>query len=331
MEPMKTQAYSHPSYISPSALSIFERSTEEYFLQYCQDERMPRFPQTAPMAVGSAFDAMIKNHLVKELEGEDAVAEGQPFHLETLFNKQVEEPLREEAWFAGLLLMEEYRLTGALFDLLTEVSKSIVKPRFEIDVTGVIEGKVGTVDGVPIFGKPDLFFVTDQSLDVIKDFKVNGYYSAASPKPGYLKLRERGEQTTMHRKCEPGDYRGTKINLASYFEDIDKSWADQLTMYAWMAGCPVGGDFVIGIEQIACYNGRIKIATHMGQVSSAYQHKLADRLRNMWEVITSGYFFRDLTEEQSAKKCEILRNSTATRAENPHNKWMLERMQNERR
>lgn len=75
-----------PSYISPSALKTFEKDAADYYIKYLCPTRVPRMPQTEPMAVGSAFDAFVKSFLHHSLFGnfgpDDAYAK-----IESLRNK----------------------------------------------------------------------------------------------------------------------------------------------------------------------------------------------------------------------------------------------------
>ena len=61
-----------PKYLSPSALGVWRKHTEKYFLQYLADNRPPRYPQTQPMSVGSAGDAYFKNYISTSIFGKDA-------------------------------------------------------------------------------------------------------------------------------------------------------------------------------------------------------------------------------------------------------------------
>ena len=126
----------------------------------------------------------------------------------------------------------------------------------------------------------------------------------------------------QHKDAFIQEIKGIKVNVNSYFEDIDSKWCDQLCCYAWMCGEEVGSDFIIGIEQFAC-NGEdnIRIASHRAQSSEKYQHKLVDRLVNMWERINSDHYFIDLSYEESQAKVDTLNGRVAKMAAHPHGEW----------
>ena len=87
-----------PRYLSPTAISLWSKSREDYYIQYMADNRPPRDPQTMPMSIGSAFDAFAKNFLHQALFG---VGNDPRFDLETLFQAQVEPQNRDWAWKNG--------------------------------------------------------------------------------------------------------------------------------------------------------------------------------------------------------------------------------------
>jgi len=147
-----------PKYLSPSSLACFYNDRTAYYLRYLADNRPPREKQTKPMAVGSAFDAYVKAHLEKCLFGKEL--------FEELFESQVEEHNRDWAREAGKHVFDAYRVSGALKDLLIELQQSKEPPVFE----GTINEEV---NGVPLLGKPDVFFINKYDAHIIFDWKVN--------------------------------------------------------------------------------------------------------------------------------------------------------------
>ncbi len=117
--------------------------------------------------------------------------------------------------------------------------------------------------------------------------------------------------TGPHKKAHLHDIDGVTINIAEPFEEIDVSWADQLSIYAWLMGEPVGAEFVIGIEQLVCKPNKpnrplIRVASHRGEVSPEYQRGLFDRAYNAWKIIKSGHIFDDMTLSDSMDKQRVL-------------------------
>ena len=86
----------HPTYLSPTSISLFYTDLREYYLQYLCDNRPERMPQTAPMAAGSAFDAYVKSYIYENLIGKDP-----KFELSTLFEAQVESQHRDQMRILG--------------------------------------------------------------------------------------------------------------------------------------------------------------------------------------------------------------------------------------
>lgn len=103
------------SYLSHSALQLWDANRSEYYLKYLSDARTPREPQTQPMCVGSAFDAFVKAALHHSLFAHDKNGE---FALETIFESQVESHNRDFAYPAGEYIFKCYCLSGRYAELL---------------------------------------------------------------------------------------------------------------------------------------------------------------------------------------------------------------------
>jgi hypothetical protein len=181
----------------------------------------------------------------------------------------------------------------------------------------------GEVEGVPLLGKPDLKYYTPQMVHVIADWKVNGSMSktGASPVQGYKIARDTYDSNTngkAHKKYVALDHKGTEIN-EGYLETFCDYWADQLAIYSWLMGEPVGGeDYVIRMEQIACRPvksqplPRAKFATHMSRISKDYQQAVLARVKMCWGTILSGHIFSDVSRERSDEICEQLVDKAKT-------------------
>lgn len=295
--------------MSPTALHKWEEDREEFYVRYLSDSSPPRPPQSAPMSVGSAFDAFVKHELCKDFYPE-LPAE---FELETLFNEQVEEDCRSFAWTAGKHCYERYRSVGAYADLCVEIGKSKELPQFEYRLQEEISG-------VPLQGKPDLGFPLE--VPFIHDWKVNGYCSKSptSPRPYHMMCRDTWHADEFrptrggdkpHKKFKPMEFGGTTIG-SHWMEDVNKKWADQVTIYAWMTGIPVGSeDWIASIDQLACRPNEdgmplIRVAQHRCRVSAFWQFNLLNRLKSCWSTIQSGHIFTHMSREESDARCETL-------------------------
>lgn len=304
-----------PKFISPSALSRFEKNLDEYYLNYLAENRPPRTPQTKPMAVGSAFDAFVKSYLHNALHGN--YGDNNEYSKDAIFESQVEEHNRDWAKEAGQHVFQRYCRSGALSDLMKELDTAIGPPRFEFDLHG-------KVNGIPLLGKPDIYFTNEHGARVVFDWKVNGYCSksAVSPAKGYIKVRDTWTSLerrasryngVSHKDCVTQEYLGLRINCAQNLEDCYSQWADQLSIYAWLLGEEVGSEeLIIGIDQVVALEADstgkpfLRVANHRSKVSREYQTALLTRLQRLWSAITSGHIFGHLTREQNDKRCAEL-------------------------
>lgn len=297
-----------PEYLSPTSLNNWEKDPEEFYLQYLADQRPPRIPQTQPMAVGAAFDAYIKSYYHKVLFDK---IEPQ-FQFETIFETQVEEHNRDWAREAGKYVFECYKTSGALADLLAELQKSESEPRFEFTLQN-------EVNGIPLLGKPDLYYIHKSGTPIILDWKVNGFCSKypKSPNRGYLRIRDgwvgvpSRNANMLHKDAHPINHNGVIINIAEFLETIDKDWGTQLSTYAWLCGAEIGSEFVVAIDQIVAKpdiedKPKLRIAEHRCLVSKEFQLKAIQRYSELWEIIHSGHIFRNLSVEESATRCSML-------------------------
>jgi len=269
------------------------------------------------MSIGSAFDAYAKSYLHDKLFGKNH-ADSARFSLEAIFEAQVESQHREWAFGHGNYCFQQYKNSGALLDLLTDLHAAKNEPRFEFEVRGVIgsqrEASETQIDEVVFLGKPDCYYINKDGNHVILDWKVNGYCSksATSPKKGYVRMRGGdGRGYGMHKECIPMDTGGMIINTAMPLEAVDKQWARQLSIYAWLLGEPVGGDFIVAIDQIVAkpIGGAVpelRVAEHRTRVSADFQKKTVDQAKQIWALIRSGHLFPEMTLEDSKARCEAL-------------------------
>jgi hypothetical protein len=303
-----------PKFLSPSALAKFESDRVTFYERYLSPVKRERPPQINYMAAGSAFDAHVKSRIHTAIFGESAT-KGSPFEFETIFENQVEPHIRDEVLERSTDLFQQYEESGAYGELLGAIVRSPYAPEMEFEAKG-------TIEGVPLLGKPDLRYINEFGIHVIADWKVNGAFSktGASPVQGYKLCLDYGSKThgKSHKKYKPMDFKGLEINEA-YLEEFDPDWADQLAIYSWVLGEPLGGeDFVIRMEQVACrpvkdrVHPRAKFATHLSRISKAHQESLLARIKMCWETIQSGHIFTDLSREESDIQCQMLDEKAST-------------------
>ncbi len=303
-----------PKALSYSSLALFEKDPEEFYMKYLADKSPERLPQEPPMAVGSAFDAYVKSSLHADLFG---VGADPQFELATIFESQVEPQCRDAAWEDGKHIFECYVLTGAYNELLSLLKQSTEPPRFEFTVKG-------TIGGAPFLGKPDCRFVLDLGqgrISVVFDFKVHGYYSkyGASPTKGYRLCRDAYKtdkpsrsHMTAHKNYLGMDYRGLEIN-SGYMEHCSKEYSDQLCLYGWLLGEPVGDENqILALDEVvAKFMGEgnkplLRVANHIGRVSKSHQDALVKRVEKCWATIQSGHIFPEMSLEDSQNRQSIL-------------------------
>jgi hypothetical protein len=314
VEDMLARAYTH---ISPTGLLTFEKSKDEFYMRYMARNKPPKLLQTQPMSIGSSFDANVKSYLQRCLCQSKGKPVPEEYLFEKLFLSQVEPHNREWALGAGLYAFGCYKQSGALADILLEISQGDKDPRFEFEMRGTVALNDGVV---PITGKPDLYFHNKLDARVVLDWKVNGFCSNSgqSPKPHHIISRDgwEGNQTKNHRKAHKDAQvfmvKGIQVNVARNMEDIDKDWALQLCTYAWLMGEPVGGDFISGLEQLVCAPSgiadkpQIRVASFRNKISQKFQFEVFERYQKCWSCISSGHFFPELSLEDSRIRCQQL-------------------------
>jgi len=307
-------------YLSPSAIAKWEEGEEAFYLHYLTNNRPPREPQTRPMSVGSAFDAYVKSYLHDKLFGKNH-ADSSRFDFDAIFQAQVEAQNRDWALIHGGYTFKLYKESGALTDLLMDLQTAQTSPRFEFEVRGLVnseghtEPKAREINGVTLLGKPDAAYVNKSGAHVILDWKVNGYCSKwpTSPAKGYVRLRgANGQSWGCHKDCSPFELGGMTININGFLEHYKEDWSRQLAIYAWLCGEPVGGDFIVAVDQMSCKPSSIpeyptiRVAEHRMRISKEYQWKVFQRCCEIWEIVHSGHIFRQLTLEESQARCALL-------------------------
>lgn len=305
-------------YLSPTSIQDFLKDRKEFYLQRLAEARPPRFPQTQPMSIGSAFDAYVKSYLHEILYGKGFDPK---FELETLFTTQVEPHNRDWARVHGPVAFEYYKNSGALVDLLMDLKRAKGTIHFESEIRG-------DVGGVTLLGKPDCYYINRLDHPVILDWKVNGWCggSNTSPKPGYVRCRGcdvNGNASITHKNAVIDDRGGVRLNVGTTLDVVEKTWAAQLSIYSWLYGEPVGGEFICAIDQIACDGSKggafpiCRVAEHRLLCNSKFQTELLSQAQYIWGVLKSGHIFDDLPRDESDAMCASLEESATLYRDNP--------------
>ena len=323
-----------PKYLSPSSVSTWLSNPEEFFLKYLAIDKVPRIAQTQAMAVGSAFDAYIKCYLYRRLFGDEKTkADG--FWFDDIFEKQVEPQNRDTATKNGAVCFMAYKNSGALSKLFELLKAAKEPPMFEFTKYGQIHEEgggvynkiVADIDGlevtsaghVVILGKPDLFFITKNDINVVLDWKVNGYYSTGQGRtatPGYLLLLDGFEPKSknhgrIHKDAVPWeDESGLHYSLTPNIEMREPDWARQITTYSWLCGAQVGAPMVVAVDQLVCKpsypSPNISVALHRCTVTEKFQLETYKTFQAIWNIVQSDHIFRDKPLVESIERCQSL-------------------------
>lgn len=293
-----------PEYLSPTAFAAWSEDRDKFYMRYLADHKLPREPQTQPMAVGSSFDAYIKSYLHDKLIGD----KNPKYQFEALFESQVEPHNRDKARVDGKHVFDTYVDCGAVSDLMKEMNDCIGQPRFEFEIRQNIQRNGREVT---FLGKPDVYFVTKENGLVILDFKVNGYYAKASksPMPGYARLFPTFKS---HGDFIGKVHKGMLVNNPIYgtLDYYDVSWARQTSIYAWLCGYDIGGDWISAIDQIVAKPGvgqpTLRVAQHRHLVKPGFQFELFEACADVWNVMNGDWIFKDLSYEDSQQRCKLL-------------------------
>jgi len=303
-----------PTYISPSQATLFYKDRSEYYLRYLCEYRPDRFAQTPAMAVGGSFDSHVTRALALRYFGrDDPRCEGE-YCLETMLDAAIEPHLdRRELTRIGLELFKRYMATGGYGRLCAELDAAS-----DICMQGRLYYNVPERVGLTLMGLPDVAFVRG-GVQHVYDFKVNGFFSAASPLKGFV-WKGTGSGSTSHKSAILGKLDcGTVVDLSGYF---DTGYLRQTSTYAWALQGGCDSPIVVGIEQTACrvassrwkdptvLSGDRQVAVSnvstRSLISVEIQAAVLDEYIHMWDVINSGWIFEDLSREESDIECARL-------------------------
>ena len=305
-----------PTYLSPTSVSKWYDDRDGFYLKYLADNKIPKEPQTQPMSIGSAFDAYVKSYLTQKLFGTD-----KGFELEQILCDQVEPHNRDWARVQGEYVFNCYKDSGCLAALMRELGQAQEEPQFEMRIERNVSHETSQTV-VNLMGYPDIYFISKEGKPIVYDWKVNGYCGKArtTPTQGYIKLVDgwKGEQSRAHNKSHKNAVmmydQGIRYNCAQPLHTVQQSWANQTIAYGWMLGMPIGGDFIIGIDQITKYDGepgnfpKLRIATHRSKADPKYQMQFFAQVCHVWESIKSGHIFDDVSRKKSDDRCLLLDN-----------------------
>lgn len=279
-------------YLSPTSLRQFETNPKEFVLQ--RIHRGPRLKQTVPMAVGSIFDQLIKDHLTEQFG----------LNVDNDSGVEVKGADLDEATKLGVLAFDNY-LTSRECDSLMARLRRLGK----INMIGDYTANIGDV---PVRGKPDLEFGSQYILD----WKVNGFCSSASPVAGYVGHKDYSFRSDEH---------GNNINMERPLVEKKPEWVDQVASYHLQLGHKP--PFLIHIHQLTHRNGKVKVVEHCEVIPIDHVEELIGRYARAWSHIKRGHYFTHLSKAESDKLVEQLGESTkAFEGEDDKDKWYRQMM-----
>ena len=275
-----------PEYLSPSALKTWETDRREYYIRYLGPKIAP-VPQTPPMAIGSAFDAYIKGTLLTRFTGQCPGCKD----TATLLSTSVDPNLLPIARADGKRVLDDYVARGAL-DRLLRLSDKIKAHTLVLDGDKVVTLTTSESSAPPLRlrGKLDYRVIGDLGSCIL-DWKVNGYYSKASPKPGYVWSSKTG---LAHKAVYPTQTAWGQPHLTN---PLDAEWQTQNATYRIVENDPAA---LLMIHQLTFGTAAGCVVTEYAS-NHVSRDELLTRYLGCWEAIHSGRCFTDVSVEEDLK------------------------------
>lgn len=284
---------SKPAYLSPSALKNLESDPLRFYLQRCAGKVLPKEPQSLYMAVGSAFDALVKDEIDRQLVAQGKQAERRVY-ASVLLQRQVSDEHREVATDRANRIFKSYLKLGAVNELLEEgidsVDPETTQPENMGEVPATAHELLGRkVAGIPIRGHPDAAGTDADQRTVVHDWKLTGGDTDTqkegaekpSPHPGYRRLLDTKRASLFHAphaRCDEP------------LEALNFEWASQLATYHWLLRPGVGRgysflDSRVSVDQVLVFGDHVRVAKIRTHVSGFFQKQLRERYIAAWKRI----------------------------------------------
>lgn len=286
--------------MSPTSLNMFENEPDHFFLTYVK--KLKRLEQTKPMSVGSAFDAYVKSYIHNVYHPSETL-------FTEYFEKGVEEQNRDYARKAGKDVFDNYRSSGYLTKLINLFN--VEEPQMEISVNF-------DLDGVPIFGKPDLIFYHKLN----KDLKIE------IDKTNILEEADKTwcTQLFIYEQSIPNKYKDDnsivkitidwKVNGYESQAGPKKGYVSckgvpHKDVYPFVIDTNTSINEIVGIDQIFKRGtGKIDVAQHRLSLTPNFKNNVTNRFKVAWSMIQNGHYLSNLSFEESVKRCQLLENRT---------------------
>lgn len=265
--------FKKPKYLSPSSLSNFEKMPYTSLLKKLLAEPLLEYePQSMPASVGTAFDILVKEILIKHKKLESDLPVEKIYESLSEENKTVSLEVGKE-------ILYKYRESGLLRD---------------VEWLAVEKHEKKTIQGVPILGQLD-GVVTSKMLEkrpVPLDFKVMGFNTPTSPKKGFKRVFKNQKWYPPHKLYEQ------EVSEKGFIacDLIDEAWATQFCTYGWLLGIPVGEEFPVYVHS-PVFNGKdrnIIIADYEAVITKEFQQKTILKFIKTWNSLQDGSYIESL-------------------------------------
>lgn len=272
-------------HMSPSSLNEWDRCQYRFYLKRLSQYDWPEYESSMAADVGSAFDAQIKCYLAEQL----GLGDLPEYNLQALYDESVSKSNTPTAINLAKLIFKKYLSTGMAQRLIDEGLGSL-------DLNKKTVLRDDEHNEIPVYVKPDAAL----SDGTIVDWKVQGSVSAhgASPVPGYCYgIRNNRKMKAHDRAGEP-------------MENLNKSWANQLAIYAWAySGVVPWRPVPVAIENITCRKGIYTFTSIRTVVTVEHQQKLWKKLLVAYHNASQGEIMRPTPSHQVCfaynTRCEV--------------------------
>jgi hypothetical protein len=287
----RPKIYKLPSYLSPSSLRKILKEPCSFYLERLMKDPEWKDEQSVPAAVGSAFDYFCKVSIAKHLghmeklrvtllnslRPDDKAKYAGKSVNDILWQLAVKPEHKTIAAGAGKMAFDAYQPALSL-DEYVEIE---VHGKITLDFNGVL---------IPVMGKSDATISLGNGAYYPKDWKVTGYGSSIQCNPYYFKLWEGPIDYGAHKEYKAG------IPMSR----INQEWNDQLAVYGWLLGHPVGEPFFGFIDQLTFKSNplRVIVTQYKGLITKESQMPLLEKYAKAWQSLKSGSFLDRIPKDE---------------------------------
>lgn len=268
---MKLDIFKALTHISPSTFNNWRDCQYKIYLNKLAGLPYIKGKQGLAAAIGTSFDAHIKNYLSMLLS-----IDRDDLNLNYMLNKGIDAEHRQEAIRMGEILFHLYIDSG-----FVDFEPHILQLVLQLDLE-----RYRIREGIPILG------ILDMTLNGIPfDWKTRGMTSktGAYPTPGWCE----------RWKIPKGDIRKIKKEhnschtLEEGIEKTNKTWAIQMVFYNWLMG---NEEHKYIIHELTKRGDDYWLAKHEGTISQEFVQQIFRLLKKFWTAI-SGDDYKARIEE----------------------------------